>query len=344
MAGRTLSDIARELDGELLGDVGDLVISGVSGLEDAGPDDLSFVTRSRRGYDLGGCQAGALLVGPQFTPDRPAIRVEDPQVAFAQLLAHFLPDPDLLYPPGVHATAVVAPDADIAGAVSIGPYCVIGSGVKLGRGTRIGSHVIIEAGVSVGTDCTICGRVTICHRCRVENRVILHTGVVIGSDGFGYLPSGEGRVKIPQVGIVVIEDDVEIGAGSCVDRAVAGRTVVGAGTKVDNLVQIGHNVKIGRHCALSAQMGIAGTSVLGDGVVAGGQVGVGDHLHIGAGAKLGGKSGVWRDVPAGTTVFGYPALNIKETFRITSAMRKLPELIKSWRKFEAGRDSSEDQE
>ncbi len=342
MTGRTLGDIALELGGELLGP-GEMTITGYGGLEDAGPGELSFVNSSALADAAGQSKAGALLVPPGFAPDRPAVRVDDPHGAFVRLLAEIAPDPDLLFPPGVHPTAVISPDADVAAAVSIGPFCVIGPGVRLGVGTRLGAHVVLERDVRLGADCLVYSRVTVRYGCLLGDRVILHPGAVIGSDGFGYLPGPSGMTKIPQVGIVVLEDDVEVGAGSCIDRAKAGRTVVGTGTKIDNLVQIGHNVKIGAHCALSAQVGIAGTVVLGEGVFAGGQVGIGDHLEVGPGAKLAGKSGIWRDVPAGETVFGYPALNIKEAFRITSAVRRLPDLIKRWRTLEAGIDSEREQ-
>ncbi len=340
---RTLSDLAQELGGELLGP-GDLVISGVSGLEDAGPEDLSFVAHKVAAARVSSSRAGALIVGPDFAPDRPAIRMADPHKGFVRILALFVPDIELVFPAGIHPTAVVSENVDMTGVSSIGPYCVIGPNVVLGQGTRLGPHVILEAGVVLGKNCKIFGRVTIRYGCQIGDRVSIHPGAVIGSDGFGYLPGPEGLEKIPQVGIVVIEDDVEIGAGVCVDRATAGRTVIAKGTKIDNLVQIGHNVKIGAHCALSAQVGVAGTVTIEEGVVAGGQVGIGDHLHIGAGAKLAGKSGVWRDVPAGATVFGYPALNIKEAFRITSAMRRLPELVRIWRKLAAQKGDSQDQE
>ncbi len=342
MTGRTLGDIALELGGELLGP-GEMAITGYGGLEDAGPDELSFVNSLSLGAAAGKSKAGALLVPPGFEPDRPAVRVEDPHGAFVRLLERIAPDPDLLFPPGVHPTAVIDGDADVAGADAIGPCCVIGPGVQLGPGTRLGAHVVLERDVVLGSGCLVYSQVTVRYGCRLGNRVILHPGVVIGSDGFGFLPGPEGMTKIPQVGIVVLEDDVEVGAGSCIDRAKAGRTVIGTGTKIDNLVQIGHNVKIGAHCALSAQVGIAGTVVLGDGVFAGGQVGIADHLEVGPGAQLAGKSGIWRDVPAGETVFGYPALNIKEAFRITSAMRRLPDLIKRWRTLDAGDDKQREQ-
>lgn len=331
MTERTLGEIAHELLGELLGP-DSLPITGLAGLEDAGPQDLSFVVGPKALAAMQASSAGAVLVPVGMEPDRPAVRVADPHRAFVGLLAAMEPNPDLLFPPGIDATARVAGDADVAEAASVGPYCVIGPGVKLGRGTRLGAHVILEAGVLVGRECTLHGRVTVRYGCLVGDRVIIHPGAVIGSDGFGYLPDPDGMTKIPQVGIAVLEEDVEIGAGSCVDRAKIGRTVVGKGTKIDNLVQIGHNVKIGPHCALSAQVGIAGTTVLESGVVAGGQVGIGDHLKVGTGAQLGGQSGIWRDVPPKATMFGCPALDIKEAFRIAGAMRRLPDMLKSWRK------------
>ena len=327
MAGRLLSEYARLVGGRLVG-TADPVITGAAGLEDAGPGDLTFVARAGLLGRLAACRAAAVLLGPGMTADRPAILVDQPYAAFALVLGEFAADPDRVFPPGVHPTAVIAPDADVAGAASIGPYCVIGAGVRLGSGTRLGPLVTLGADVAVGRDCLLHGQISVREGCILGDRVVVQPGAVIGSDGFGYLPGPAGMVKIPQVGIVEIQDDVEVGAGACIDRATTGRTVIGAGSKIDNQVQIGHNVRVGHNCALSAQTGIAGSTVIGDGVTAGGQVGIGDHLNVGAGSKLGGKSGVWRDLPPGSTVFGYPALDRKEFFRMISAMRRLPALIK----------------
>jgi len=223
---------------------------------------------------------------------------------------------------------VIAPEADIAAAAAIGPYCVIAAGVTLGAGSVLGPHVILEADVRIGADCVLHARATVRERCRLGDRVTVHAGTVIGSHGFGFLTGPDGLATIPQIGIVVVEDDVEIGANTCVDRATTGQTTLGRGTKLDNLVQIGHNVTVGEHCALSAQTGISGSCVIGDGVTMGGRVGIADHLSVGDGAKLGGGSGVYTDVAPGQTVFGYPALPRAEAWRITAITRRLPDLVR----------------
>ncbi len=343
MQERTLNQLARLLGGTVSGD-GNLVITGLAVLDEAGPGDLTFVAKRSYLDRLRGSGAGAVILCEGMPADRPAIIVADAYAAFARLLAERLPDPDRSFPPGVHPTAVVAAGADVGRARSIGPYCVVGPGAVLGRDCRLGPHVILGADVRLGAGCVLHGQTTLREGCILGDRVVVHPGCVIGSDGFGYLPGPAGMVKIPQVGIVQIEDDVEIGAGVTIDRATVGRTRIGAGSKIDNQVQIGHNVTIGRHCALSALTGIAGSSTLEDGVVVGGQVGIGDHLRIGAGTMIGGKSGVWRDVPPGAALFGYPALDIKETFRITGAMRQLPDLIKRFRRLENRIQASSEKE
>ncbi|MCP4572017.1 MAG: UDP-3-O-(3-hydroxymyristoyl)glucosamine N-acyltransferase [bacterium] len=320
-----LREIADLVGGELLGD--DVEITGAAGLEDAGAGDLTFVNRASLLPQLATSAASAVLLGPGMETDRPAIRCENPYRAFAKMLEFSLPNPDRVFPPGIHPTAVVAADAQVA-AASVGPYCVIGAGTTVGEGTRLGAHVALGPDVTVGCDCQLYAQVTVREGCRLGDRVVLQAGVVIGTEGFGYLPGPAGLERIPQVGTVLIEDDVEIGANSCIDRATTGLTVVGAGTKIDNQIQIGHNVKVGRHCALSAQSGISGSCTLGDGVTMGGQVGIADHVTIGDGVKVGAKSGIMKDVEPGDTVFGVPALDVKETFRITGAMRRLPDLLR----------------
>ena len=322
-----LSEVAELLGGELVG-AADPEITGAAGLEEAGPGDLTFLARKRFSGALAASQATAVIVGPGQDVDRPAIRVQDPYGAFARFLEGLLPDPERVFPAGIHSTVVIDPEAKLAPDVAIGPYCVIGAGAVVGSGSRLGPHVILGCDVTVGRDCLIHPRVTVLERCTVGDRVILHTGVTIGSDGFGYLPGPDGIRKIPQVGVVEIQDDVEIGAGSCVDRATTGRTLVGAGSKIDNLVQIGHNVKIGKGCSLSAQTGIAGSCTLEDGVISGGQVGIADHLRIGAGVQMGGQTGVISDIPPGMAVFGCPAVDVKESLRMSTALRKLPELLR----------------
>lgn len=328
-----LSEVADLVGGELVG-TEDPLITGAAGVDHAGPGDLTFLIRRNLLDRLKSSGAAGVLVGPDQDVDLPAVRVEDPYGAFAGFLERLLPDRDRVFPPGIHPTAVIDPAADVAGAIAIGPYCVVGPGTVLGAGCRLGPHVVLGADVEVGEDCLFYTGATVREACRIGNRVILHSYVVLGTDGFGYLPGESGIRKIPQVGIVEIQDDVEIGAGTCVDRATTGRTLVGTGSKIDNQVQIGHNVTIGRMCLLSAQIGIAGSCTIEDGVQIGGKVGMGDHLTLGAGAKIGGGSGITGNIPAGETVFGTPAVEIGESFRMFAALRKLPELLRRVRRLE----------
>lgn len=322
-----LSEIAALIGGELTDDR-DPRITGAAGIEDAGPGDLTFVGRANLLAELERGGAEAVIIGPGMGTTRPAIRHGDPHRAFARVLALSLPDLDRVFPPGIHPSAVIDPSADAGAAASIGPGCVVGAGTVVGAGSRLGPHVVLGPDVVVGRDCRLYPQVTVREGCRLGDGVILHAGVVVGTEGFGYLPGPGGLQQVPQVGIVIIADGVEIGANSCIDRATTGATVIGAGTKIDNQIQIGHNVKVGRHCALSAQTGISGSCVLGDGVIAGGQVGIRDHVRIGDGVRIGAQSGVAKDVPAGQSLFGSPALEAAEAFRIVGAMRRLPDLIR----------------
>ncbi len=328
-----LSEIATMLQGELIGGA-DPEISGAAGLSDARAGDLSFITDNSHLEALKLTQASAVIIPPGIDSHLPAIRLSKPYIGFADFLKNFEISLDRVFPRGIHETAVVHETADVSEAVSIGPYCVIGAGCSVGQGTRLADHVSLGPDVTIGQDCRLYSRVAIRENCQVGSRVVLHAGVCLGTDGFGFLPGPEGLKKIPQVGIVQIEDDVEIGSGSCVDRATTGITRVGQGTKLDNLVQVGHNVKVGSHCVISAHTGIGGSSVIGNGVAIGGLVGIADHVNIGDGAQIAGKSGMFKDVPAGATVFGVPAIDVKESFRLFSAMRKLPELIRKVRMLE----------
>ncbi len=328
-----LSDLATRLAAELIGD-GEVVISGAAGLEHAGPGDITFLARPSLVGKLGQCEAAAVIVGPDVDVDRPALRVQDPYRVFARLLADLATPLERLFPPGIHPTAVVDPSADVADGVSLGPGVVVGQGCRVGAGSRLGPHVVLECDVTVGADCILFAHVVVRDRCRLGDRVILHPACVLGADGFGYLPGPTGLEKIPQVGIVILEDDVELGAGTCVDRATTGTTVIGQGTKLDNMVQVGHNVKIGRHGVFSAQTGISGSCVIGDGVSMGGQVGVKDHLKVGDKAQVGAKSGLHKDVPDGAAVFGYPAMEAGDAMRIVTAMSRLPQLVRKVRDLE----------
>lgn len=334
-----LSEIAEMLGGELVGS-SDPLISGASGVEDASGGDLTFVTSAKLLSQLKDSKATAVLIGPGMETNLPAVRLSSPYEGFADFLENFQAPLDRVFPPGIHPTAVIDASADVSGAESIGPYCVVGPGAVVGAGSRLESHVTLGPDVRIGDNCRIYSQVAIREGCLVGNRVILHSGTSIGSDGFGFLPGKQGLKKIPQVGIVVLKDDVEIGSNCSVDRATTGQTVIGQGTKLDNLVQVGHNVKIGPHCVLCGQSGVAGSTTVGVGVSVGGSVSIGDHLKVGDGAQLAGKSGIIGDVPAGATLFGTPAINIKESFRLIAAMRKLPELLRRVKKLESFQDNS----
>ncbi|MCF8016783.1 MAG: UDP-3-O-(3-hydroxymyristoyl)glucosamine N-acyltransferase, partial [Chromatiaceae bacterium] len=228
----------------------------------------------------------------------------------------------------------VDPSAQLGEAVSIGPNAVVGADTHIGPRSVIGAGSVIERNVSIGADCTLEANVTIQRNCELGARCILHSGCVIGGDGFGFVWDGSAHRKVPQLGRVVIEDEVDIGCNSCVDRATLGETRIRRGTKIDNLVQIAHNTDIGAHVILVSQSGVAGSSRLGTGTVVAGQVAISDHLEIGAGARIGGQAGVTKDVPAGATVFGTPARPMKQTLRELAALAQLPALLKTmkgWR-------------
>ncbi len=334
-----LRELAGRLGAELIGD-GDVLINGVAGLDRAGPGDITFLARAGLVARLCDCSATAVIIGPGVEPDRPALRVEDPYRAFTVLLEEAATPLDRIFPPGIHPTAVVDTTAEVGQDVCLGPYAVVGAGCKVGDRVRLGAHVVLEPDVEVGADSRLYAHVVVRERCRLGARVVLHPGCVIGADGFGYLPGPAGLLKIPQVGIVVLEDDVEMGAGSCVDRATTDETRIGAGTKLDNMVQVGHNVTIGRHTAISALTGISGSCTIGDGVTMGGQVGLGDHVTVGNGAKVGGKSGVVRNIPDGGVVFGYPALEVMEAKRVAAALRRLPDMVKTVARLQRADDAA----
>lgn len=328
-----LRDLADQLDAELVGD-GEVMISGAAGIDHAGAGDITFVARALVARELADCQATAVIVGADLEVDRPALRVKEPYQTFCRLLERLTTPLDRIFPPGIHATAVVDPTAEVGPGVSLGPYAVVGAGCRVGRGSRLGPHVVLECDVEVGEDCVLYPHVVVRERCRLGNRVILHPACVLGADGFGYLPGPGGLTKIPQIGLVLLEDEVELGAGTCVDRATTGVTVIGQGSKLDNLVQIGHNVHIGRHGVFSAQTGISGSCEIGDGVAMGGQVGVKDHVKVGNNAQVAAMSGIHKDVPDGAAVFGIPARDAADAMRIVTALNRLPELLRKVRRLE----------
>jgi UDP-3-O-[3-hydroxymyristoyl] glucosamine N-acyltransferase len=321
-----VSEIAGIVGGKSQGDSG-LEIRGVAGLEAAGPDELTYAVGTRAVALAAGCRAGCILVAEGVSlPGHTTIAVPNPKLSFIRAAAAL--HPVAPFPPGIHPTAVVAPDARLAPEVSVGAYTVIEGGVSVGAGSRLGPGVVLGAGVQVGAQCVLHSRVTVYPGARIGDRVILHAGVVVGSDGFGYV-FGEGRHnKFPQIGQVVIEDDVEIGSNTTVDRGSLGTTVIGQGTKIDNLVQIAHNVKLGRHCVIAAQTGISGSVEIGDFVVMGGQVGIGDHVRIEDRVVIGGQAGILpgKILRRGCTVWGTPARPLEEFTRMYANLSNLPNL------------------
>ena len=331
-AGFTLGKLAEALGATLDGDPS-RVVTGIAPLETAGPTEISFLTDPRYRDAARASRAGAFLVA-QDAGDLPApmLRCRAPQQALIDLLLIF--HPPAAAAAGVHATAVVAPDARVHHEAGIGALAVVASQAVVGAGVRIHPLAYVGPGVEVGEGSVIHPHVVLCAGVALGRRVVVHPGAVIGADGFGYAFDGRVHRKIPQVGTVVIEDDVEIGANATIDRATFGATVIRRGTKIDNLVQVGHNVEVGEHSILVAQVGISGSSRLGRGVVLGGQVGVADHVTLGDGVMAGGQSGIHTDLGAGEKVLGTPARPITLAKRIFLTESHLPELARKVRELE----------
>ena len=329
-----LRELAARLDCRLEGD-GDIEITGVAGIQNATPSDLTFLANPKYHSALAVTQAGAVLL----RDDSPAascamLRTPDPYLSFARAVGIFAPAAKPT--PGIHPMAAVASDAIIGEDVSIGPFVAIGERASIGPRTVILPNTTIGAGAVVGADCVIHSNVALRERVRIGDRVVLQNGVVVGGDGYGFVRRGDGtHEKIPQVATVVIEDDVELGANTTVDRPAVGETRIKSGTKIDNLVQIGHGVTVGRNVLMAAQVGIAGSTEIGDDVMFGGQVGVGGHLSIGRGVVAVGQTGITNSVDAGEMVAGLPAINSREWRRASVLFRRLPELKKRIEALEA---------
>jgi UDP-3-O-[3-hydroxymyristoyl] glucosamine N-acyltransferase len=321
-----VSEIAELLRGNP-GGVVEREIHGVAALETAGPDELAYVESPRALPQAAASRAGCLLVPASVSlPGQTIIAVPNPKLALIRAAEALHPAPSPL--PGIHPTAVVAADAQVALDCSVGANVVIESGAAVGAGTRLCPGVFLGAGVRVGAKCVLHPHVTIYPGAQIGDRVILHAGVVIGSDGFGYVFAEGRQVKFPQLGRIVIEDDVEIGSNTTLDRGSLGTTVIGQGTKIDNLVQIAHNVKIGRHCIIVSQTGISGGSEVGDYVVMAGQVGVGEHAHIEDRVVVGGQAGVLpgKIVRSGSVVWGTPCRPMSEFKRTIARLARLDAL------------------
>jgi UDP-3-O-[3-hydroxymyristoyl] glucosamine N-acyltransferase len=307
-------------------------IRGLAALDTAAAGDLSFLGNPKYKSQVASTRASLVLLPPD-SPAEPAANqlfliVKNPSVALAQLCARI---EQLLWPrpaPGVHPTASIAPGARVAASATVGPLCVVEAGATIGERAHLQAQVFVGRDARIGDDCWLMPGVIVATTCELGHRVRLQPGVVIGSDGFGYEFVAGRHEKVPQVGSVLIGDDVEVGANSTIDRARFSRTVIGEGTKIDNLVQIAHNVTIGRHCLVCAQTGISGSTILEDFVVLGGQVGVAGHLMIGKGAQCGAQSGVSSDVPAGKFLNGTPAIPYQLERRLVVLTRRLPELFK----------------
>jgi UDP-3-O-[3-hydroxymyristoyl] glucosamine N-acyltransferase len=320
-----LHDIAARLGCRLEGD-GTVAIHRVMGLDDAGPGDLTFFSNPKYTAALRRTRASAVILAERAEAAPCAmLRSHQPYVDFARALELFA-DP-WRPPPGIHPLADVAPDATVAADASIGPFVAVGPGARIGARTIVHPHVAIGRGAVLGDDCVVHARVSIREHVTIGHRCILQDGAVVGSDGYGFARTPEGaHYKIPQHGAVVVEDDVEIGANTAIDRPAVGETRIGAGTKIDNLVQVAHGVKIGRHCLLAGQVGIAGSTTLGDHVVLAGQVGVAGHLTIGDRVIATAQTGIPNSVEAGQLVSGYPAIENRDWLKASAVFRKLPEL------------------
>ncbi|MHB8837962.1 MAG: UDP-3-O-(3-hydroxymyristoyl)glucosamine N-acyltransferase [Gemmatimonadaceae bacterium] len=329
----TAAQLAEATGGRLVGDAS-VRVQAIASLDRAGPGDVSFLASAKYASLLASTAAGVVLIAPELegTPGSPRalVVVAKPHEAMLALIPHF--HRPVVRTPGVHASAHVAPGAVLGRDVCIDAGAVIEDGARIGDRTWIGAHSVVGADATLGDDCQLHPQVTVYPNSELGARVILHSGARVGSDGFGYVShvvAGQFvHEKIPHVGRAIIGDDVEIGANSTIDRGSVDDTVIGAGTKIDNLVHVGHNARVGRLCLLVAQCGVGGSSRIEDGAVLGGQVGLSGHLAVGGGAKIGAQGGVISDVPAGEVWSGYPARPHRESLRASAALFKLVGMMK----------------
>ena len=332
--GLTAAELSGLCSGRLVGD-GARVVRAVRSLDQAGEDDLAFVSDRKAERSAAGSRAGVLLARDSAPYEgRTVIEVADPSLALIPILEAFFPRRRAVA--GVHPTAVVDPGAEVDPTAEVGPYAVVEAGGRIGPGVIVGSHAALGRDVEVGPGAWLHPHVVVYDGVRIGPRAEIHSGVVLGADGFGYAPSPTGIRKIPQVGRVEIGADVEIGANSCVDRASLEATRIGDGTKVDDLVMVGHNCVVGRHSFICGQVGLAGSTVVGDGVILAGQVGVAGHLRIGNGVKVGAQAGVNSDVPDGQSVNGTPQMPYRESMKCLVELRRLPETARLVRELAQG--------
>jgi len=336
MKSYTVEAISQAVNGLLTGDPA-IRITGVDQVSEAKKAQLTFIGEEKYVALWHQSKASAAIVNDRLQIkaglNRALISVSDADIALAQVLTMFAPEPPKCEA-GIHTTAVIATTAKIGAGSAVGAGCYIGEGVVVGENTTIYPNVTLMDGTQIGDETVIWSGTVIRERCRIGNHCTIQPNVTIGSDGFGYRPSpdGQGLVRIPQIGAVEIGDGVDIGAGSCVDRGKFSATSIGDGTKIDNLVQIAHNCRIGRSCVMAGQSGLAGSVTLGDGVIMGGRAAVSDHVTVGAGATIGGNAGVISDVAPGKTLLGMPADDYRRTMRLWASLKLLPGLINKLKK------------
>ncbi|MCF7873226.1 MAG: UDP-3-O-(3-hydroxymyristoyl)glucosamine N-acyltransferase [Candidatus Omnitrophica bacterium] len=327
-----LSQISEIVGGELSGNP-DIIITGISGIKQAKEGDITFLANPKYSSLLNSTGASAVITSRDISSSRPVIKTDNPSVAFAKVV-DLVVGQSCSHPQGISAKSIVDKGAKIADSVSIGPFTFIAEGAEVGEGSIIYGGCFIGHKVKVGKNCLVYPNTTIREKTEIGNKVIIHSGTVIGSDGFGFELSDGSRKKIPQIGIVKIEDNVEIGANVTIDRARFDKTTIGKGTKIDNLVQIAHNVTIGKNCIIIAQVGISGSTVVEEGAILAGQAGIVGHIKIGRQAVVGAQAGVTKSVPAETKVSGYPAKPHRQAAKINACIQKLPELNKKVKQLE----------
>jgi UDP-3-O-[3-hydroxymyristoyl] glucosamine N-acyltransferase len=328
----TIADIAKRLGGEVFGDPS-LILRGFAPADRAQPGDLTFAENENYLARAEQSAASAIIVdGPSTASRKTIIRVANARVAFAKVLPLFFPEP--VFAAGVHPTAIVPASAQVDPTAHIGPYCVLGEKVRIGSRSVLQGLNYVGADCVLGEDVHLFPNVTLYAGTEVGNRVRVHSGTVVGSDGFGYVLDNGIHRKVPQIGNVVLCDDVELGANVTVDRGALGPTIIGKGTKIDNLVQIGHNVVVGEHCIIVSQVGVSGSTKLGNYVILGGQVGLAGHLKIGNRVSVAAQSGVMNNIPEGEKWMGAPAQSDRQTKRQIIALQQLPELIRRVKELE----------
>ncbi len=330
---KTVAELAKILDGEVAGN-GSVTIHGVSGIKEAKAGEIAFVANPKYFSLINETGASAIITSKDVKgAPKPIIRTENPSLAFAKVVSLFAPE-QVRPPQGIHSTAVIGKNVKLGKDIAIQAYCVIEDGAEIADETFLYTGVYVGQHTKIGKNCIVYPYVSIRERVTIGNRVIIHNGTVIGSDGFGYADVSGIHHKIPQIGTVVIEDDVEIGANVTIDRARFDKTVIGRGTKIDNLVQIAHNVVIGENSIIVAQTGISGSTVVGKNVTLAGQAGLVGHITVGDNVVVGAQAGVTKSVPPNTCVSGYPAKPHKTAKRINAYVQKLPSLFKKMAELE----------